>query len=58
MPIEDISVDNVTNSPPGGLSAHDYWENRKEFISRMAALLEDVVENKPCRQLRDVLPHP
>ncbi len=43
MLINDIQVDNIANSPVGGLQAHNYWDNSKEFIPQVAKLLKDVV---------------
>jgi hypothetical protein len=43
MSINDIPVNNVENSPPGGLRAHNYWDNTKEFIPKVVSLLNDVV---------------
>lgn len=43
MLINDIQVDNIANSPVGGLRAHNYWDNTKEFIPQVAKLLRDVV---------------
>jgi hypothetical protein len=39
MPISDTAVDNVHNSSGGGLQAHDYWNNLKEFIPGLVAAL-------------------
>jgi hypothetical protein len=44
MLINDIQIDNIANSPVGGLQAHNYWDNTKEFIPQVAKLLRDVVE--------------
>jgi hypothetical protein len=44
MLIKDILVDNMANSPAGGLQAHNYWDNTKEFIPQVAKLLRDIVE--------------
>lgn len=44
MPIKDIEVNNRLNSPRGGLPAHNYWDNREEFIPRVASLLREVVD--------------
>jgi len=43
MPIKDIMVDNVTNSPPGGMRAHNYWDNTKEFMPKVVDLLKEVM---------------
>ena len=43
MPINDIHVNNMTNSPVGGLRAHNYWENTKEFIPAVVKILRDVM---------------
>ncbi|TMD08815.1 MAG: hypothetical protein E6J03_02430 [Chloroflexi bacterium] len=40
VPVRDIRVDNVENvADGGGLPAHDYWDNRREFCIPLAALL-------------------
>jgi hypothetical protein len=36
----DTQVDNVDNSSGGGLQAHDYWNNRAEFVNPLAGVLE------------------
>ena len=43
VPINDIHVNNMTNSPVGGLRAHNYWENTKEFIPAVVKILRDVM---------------
>jgi hypothetical protein len=44
--IEDIipAVNNWENSSGGGLQAHNYWDNKKEFIPLLADCLNDVLE--------------
>lgn len=37
--ITDIEVDNLKNSSGGGLQAHNYWDNKKQFITPLAQLL-------------------
>lgn len=39
VPIADALVDNIKYSSGGGLQAHDYWNNEKQFVSALAALL-------------------
>jgi hypothetical protein len=36
---EDVQVDNLRNSGGGGLQAHNYWDNRSEFIASLAKRL-------------------
>jgi hypothetical protein len=36
----DTRVDNIRNSCGGGLQAHDYWNNRSEFVEPLAEILE------------------
>ncbi len=36
----DTQVDNIKNSSGGGLQAHDYWNNRSEFVAPLAAILD------------------
>ena len=38
--VEDIPVDNITNSHGGGLQAHNYWDNEEEFVKQLALLLQ------------------
>jgi hypothetical protein len=37
--ILDTSVDNIDNSSGGGLQAHDYWNNRSQFVTPLADIL-------------------
>lgn len=37
--VQDVPVDNGMNSPPGALQAHNYWDNRTEFVPRLAAVV-------------------
>ena len=37
--IADTAVDNTRYSSGGGLQAHDYWNNEKEFVAALAQLL-------------------
>lgn len=37
--IEDVEVDNIEHSSGGGLQAHDYWNNTRDFVPRLAALV-------------------
>jgi hypothetical protein len=39
VPIADALVDNIKYSSGGGLQAHDYWNNEKQFVTALAALL-------------------
>ena len=34
-----IEVNNLENSSGGGLQAHNYWDNKKQFITQLAELL-------------------
>jgi hypothetical protein len=36
----DRRVDNLTNSPPGSLRAHNYWDNVEEFVTPVAQTLK------------------
>lgn len=44
----DIPIDNIHNSYGGGLQAHNYWDNRDEFVSRLA---EIVCNNLPTDEI-------
>jgi len=37
--IDEALVDNLTNSSGGGLQAHNYWDNKQEFVAPLAQLL-------------------
>ena len=41
--VRDIRVDNVENVGGGGLVAHDYWDNQREFGLPLAALLGSTI---------------
>lgn len=38
--VTDIEVNNLENSSGGGLQAHNYWDNKKQFITQLAELLK------------------
>ncbi len=38
--VEDVRVDNIEHSSGGGLQAHDYWNNQREFVTPLARLIE------------------
>jgi len=37
--IDETLVDNLANSSGGGLQAHNYWDNRQQFVVPFAQLL-------------------
>jgi hypothetical protein len=39
--ITDTEVNNIEHSSGGGLQAHDYWNNTREFVPELAKLLAD-----------------
>ena len=39
MPVRDVKVDNINDSSGGGLQAHDYWNNTKQFIPELVEVL-------------------
>jgi len=41
--IQDIQINNVKNSTGGGLQAHNYWDNKPEFVQPLAQILKDLV---------------
>ena len=41
--ITDIEVNNLENSSGGGLQAHNYWDNKEQFITPLAELLKTTV---------------
>ena len=47
VPVRDIRVDNVENvADGGGLPAHDYWDNQREFCLPLAALLGATIASR------------
>lgn len=38
--VTDIEVNNLENSSGGGLQAHNYWDNKEQFITELAKLLK------------------
>jgi hypothetical protein len=40
--VSDVEVNNVKDSAGGGLQAHDYWNNKKQFIPGLAEVLRAV----------------
>jgi hypothetical protein len=42
LDILDTRVDNISNSSGGGLQAHDYWNNRSEFVRPLAEILREL----------------
>ena len=38
--VTDIEVNNLENSSGGGLQAHNYWDNKEQFITQLAELLK------------------
>lgn len=43
--IIDKPVQNIPNSPVGGMQAHNYWDNTKEFIPKVAEIVRNVHAN-------------
>ncbi len=41
--VGDVQVDNIQHSLGGGLQAHNYWENRSQFVEPVAALLKSLI---------------
>ncbi|HEY8741048.1 MAG TPA: hypothetical protein VIN56_10700 [Candidatus Dormibacteraeota bacterium] len=40
--VADRPIDNVANSPAGGLAAHDYWDNAAQFVPALAQVLREL----------------
>jgi hypothetical protein len=40
--IRDTRLDNLHNSSGGGLQAHDYWNNRSEFVKPLVEILKEL----------------
>lgn len=45
--VADIKVDNVRNSIGGGLQAHNYWDNKEEFVRQLADIARAVASGEP-----------
>jgi hypothetical protein len=43
VPIDDVPVDNLTNSTGGGLQAHNYWDNSEEVVQALAEIVRKSV---------------
>lgn len=39
IPVNDLRVDNQQYSSGGGLQAHNYWDNEREFVPMLAAIV-------------------
>ena len=39
VPVTDLEVDNLAHSSGGGLQAHNYWDNKTQFIPALGSLL-------------------
>ncbi len=42
MKIDDREVDNLKNSKGGGLQAHNYWDNKLQFVQPVSAILKEL----------------
>ncbi len=40
--VKDINVNNVDNSSGGGLQAHNYWDNEKQFVKQLADIVRTI----------------
>lgn len=45
--VTDIQVDNVHKSTGGGLQAHNYWDNKEQFVSHLAETVRALVRGRP-----------
>jgi hypothetical protein len=43
--LDDFEVENAANGAGGGLPAHNYWDNGKQFVKPLADLLEQVTSH-------------
>jgi hypothetical protein len=44
--ITDIQVSNIDHSPIGGLQAHNYWDNKDEFVKQLATIVKTAIGNE------------
>jgi hypothetical protein len=42
--VTDRQLDNISNSSGGGLQAHDYWNNKAQFVSSLASLVAGLMD--------------
>lgn len=47
----DWKVDNVNNSPPGAVGAHNYWDNREDFVKPVAQIVERLARTPSATQV-------
>lgn len=41
--VSDIPVHNTKHSPVGGLQAHNYWDNKNEFVPQLADIVKTAI---------------
>ncbi|HEY5003728.1 MAG TPA: hypothetical protein VII61_11285 [Ktedonobacteraceae bacterium] len=46
MAIDDRKVDNLKNSSGGGLQAHNYWDNKVQFVQPVSTILKELAGSK------------
>jgi hypothetical protein len=46
MTIDDREVDNLKNSSGGGLQAHNYWDNKAQFVQPVSTILKELAGTK------------
>ena len=47
MKVIDTEVHDLEKSQGGGLQAHNYWDNKEEFVQRLASIVTDVANQQP-----------
>ncbi|MBA2394788.1 MAG: hypothetical protein H0V70_18835 [Ktedonobacteraceae bacterium] len=50
MFIDDREVDNLKNSCAGGLQAHNYWDNKTQFVQPVSTILKELVSTPAVSQ--------
>ncbi len=45
MKIDDREVDNLKNSSGGDLQAHNYWDNKEQFVQPLSTIVKDLASS-------------
>jgi len=49
----DLPVNNVKNSRGTGLIAHNYWDNKVDFVPQLSQIVSAIVADKPIVEYKD-----
>jgi hypothetical protein len=51
LPVKDWRIDNVKYSPDGVLKAHNYWDNEKDFVPKLACIVTELIHRDLCHSV-------